>query len=381
MSYNVILGIESIMNIVYIVPEISHPGGIGRVTSIKANYLAKKGNDVTIITEIQGKASPYYDLNDNIRHYDIGLKVNDNKLLKYFRRKKRLKKILEEIRPNIIVYTYFMYPIRCNFEYKSILECHFNHDVAILKARAFNLSMFKAKLLTKYNEYVSSRFNVLVVLTHQDKSMWEKSCKKSNIIVIPNMNSFIIDQKSCLVNKRIIAVGRLDAQKGFDRLISIWAKVYCSHKDWQLNIYGKGPDKEKLEAQIMENGLSNSVFIKNPVKDIKNKYLESSIFCFTSTYEGWGLVLTEAMSCGVPVVSYDIPCGPKDIIKNNYNGLLVKDGNDEEFVKSLLLLMDNQTIRNTMGLNAQKSVRKYEIDVIMNKWSCLFSQLKRNDTV
>ena len=363
------------MNIVYILPEMSHPGGIGRVTAIKANFFANEGNNVTIITEIQGNKRPYYELNKNIKHYDIGLNTNGNKILKLILRKKRIKKILELIHPDIVIYTFFILPIRCKFKYKTILECHFNHDAPFLKAKAFNSSILLAKILTRYHEYIASKTDVLVVLTNQDKMMWEKTSTKSNIIVIPNMNSFTTNQVSDLTNKNVIAVGRLDAQKNFDKLITIWSKVHLSHKDWHLNIYGKGPDKIKLETLIKKLELKNSVFINEPTKDIKDKYLQSSILCFTSTYEGWGLVLTEAMSCGLPVVSYDIPCGPKDIIKNNYNGFLIRNDDEDEFANSLSLLMDNKTIRESIGKNALESIKKYNIDAIMKEWNNLINKI------
>ncbi|WP_302698374.1 glycosyltransferase family 4 protein [uncultured Prevotella sp.] len=365
------------MNIVYIVPEMSHPGGIGRVTAIKANHFAATGNDVTIITEIQGKNSFYYELNDNIKHYDIGLSECQNKILKFFIRIKRLKNLLENIKPNIVIYTYFVLPIHCSFQYVSILECHFNHDVANLMAQAFNTSLVKAKYITKYYEYIASKADILVVLTDQDKKLWKDSCKKTNIIRIPNMNSFSSEQTSKLNNKKAIAVGRLDAQKGFDRLIAIWARVYNEHKDWQLNIYGKGPDRKKLEDLINTYGLNNSVFINDPVKNIRDKYIESSILCFTSTYEGWGLVITEAMSCGLPVIAYDIPCGPKDIIENDYNGFLVRDNDIEKYVKYLSVLMDDKTKRESMGMTAFESAQKYNTNIVMKQWDNLLEQIKK----
>lgn len=355
---------------------MSHPGGIGRVTAIKANHFASTGNNITIITEIQGNASFYYELNNNIKHYDIGLSKYQNKFLKFFIRIRRLKNILEKIRPNIVIYTYFILPIRCSFKYVSILECHFNHDVANLRAKAFNTSLVKAKYITKYYEYITSKVDVLVVLTNQDKKRWKTSCKRTNIIEIPNMNSFSVEHSSDLTNRKVIAVGRLDAQKGFDRLIAIWAKIYKNHKDWTLNIYGKGPDKPKLEELINRYGLSNNVFINDPVKDIKNKYIESSILCFTSTYEGWGLVITEAMSCGLPVIAYDIPCGPKDIIENDYNGFLVKDNDIDTYAKYLSLLMDDMEKRESMSINAIESAKKYNTDVVMKQWDYLLEQIK-----
>ena len=364
------------MNIVYIIPEISNPGGIGRVTAIKANYFADKGDTVSIITEIQDNTPSFYYLNSKIKLYDIGLSKCKNKLLKFFLRKKRIKALLENIRPDTVIYTFFTSPILCSFKYTSILECHFNHDVAILKAYAFGESILKAKCMTKYYEYIASKVDVLVVLTKQDKKMWEKVHLRSKIIVIPNMNSFPADKLSDLSSKKVIAVGRLDAQKSFDRLIQIWSQIYYNHNDWQLNIYGKGPDKVKLINLIKDLGLESSICINAPVKDIKSKFLESSIFCFTSTYEGWGLALTEAMSCGLPVISYDIPCGPKDIISDNDNGFLVTNGDIERFAKALSQLMENKELRISMGRKAKESIKKYEIKTIMRKWNEVLTKNK-----
>lgn len=354
---------------------MSYPGGIGRVTAQKANYLANKGHEVSIITEIQGNDPFFYKMNNKIQHFDIGLERGKNKIIKLFIRKKRIKALLDRLSPNIVIYTYPIIPIKTKTPYKGILECHFNHDTYILKAKAFGTSIIKAKLQTKYQEYVASKFRVLVVLTEQDKDLWKNS-GISNTEVIPNMNSFETNETSTLDLKNIIAVGRLDAQKSFDRLIKILAKVIPNHKDWKLNIYGQGPDKEKYLNLINQLNLTENIIIHEPTKDIKAKYLESSILCFTSTFEGWGLVLTEAMTCGLPVVSYDTLCGPKDIIQNSFNGFLIPNGNEQEYIKSLIFLMDNKEQRKLIGKNAKESVDKYNVDSVMTKWENLFNHLQ-----
>lgn len=121
--------------------------------------------------------------------------------------------------------------------------------------------------------------------------------------------------------------------------------------------------------------LTENIIIHKPIKNIKEKYLESSILCFTSTFEGWGLVLTEAMTCGVPVISYDTLCGPKDIIQNSFNGFLIPNGNEQEYIKNLIFLMDNKEQRKLIGKNAKESVDKYNVNIVMMKWEKLFNNL------
>lgn len=366
------------MNIVYIIPEMSHPGGIGRITQTKINILANKGHNITIITEIQGSNTFFYNIDKRIQHFDINL-CGKNKIIKYFLRRKRIKKILHEIRPDIVVHTYTFSPIKCAFKYKSVLECHFNHNVLYLKANGSLSSRIKAFIMTKYQEHIVKKFDIFVVLTQEDQELWKKSNIKSNIVVIPNMvpSESITEysQQPMQEIKRAIAVGRLDGQKSFDRLIRIWAKVCETVKDWKLNIYGKGPDKKAYEQLINELGLSNNITIKEPIKNIHDEYLKSSFLCMTSKYEGFGLVLAEAMSCGIPVISYNTPCGPKDIIENGKNGFLIKENDEEQYAKSIITLITDMEMRKRMGQYALESAKKFDPKNIMEGWEKLFDQL------
>lgn len=362
------------MKIVYITTEISTPGGIGRVTVEKANYLTRKGHDVSIITEAQGVAPSFYPLDNCIRHIDIDIPLEKNKIIKFALRKKKIKAILENLRPDIVIHTFPYAPIKCNFKYKSILECHFNHDESLLRAKAFKISLFFAKIRTKYYEHIASKFDVFVVLTKQDRELWQKAGLK-NVTNIPNMVTFECDQISELKSKRAIAVGRLDAQKSFDKLIKIWAQVKNKHEDWTLDIYGKGSDKEKYKQLIYELNLRDTVHIFNPVKDIKSKYLNSSFLCLTSTYEGWGLVLSEAMACGLPVVSYDTLCGPRDLITNSVNGFLVPYDDEKKYVESILNLIEDDKLRANMGKNAKNEIVRFSVDNVMKKWIRLFENI------
>lgn len=362
------------MKIVYIVTEFSNPGGIGRVTVQKANYLISKGYDVTIITELQGDSPSFYSIDNRVRHIDIGIPLNTNKILKIFLRRKKLKTILEKIHPDIVVHTITYEPVKCSFKYKSILECHFNHDEPILHAKAFNSSLFFARMRVKYFEYIASKFDTLVVLTQQDKKLWQEA-GLCNVVTIPNMLSFECDEVPNLTAKRAIAVGRLDAQKSFDKLIKIWAKVNERINDWKLDIYGTGSDKNEYNKLITKLNLTKNVHIFPPVKNIKEKYLNSSFLCLTSTYEGFGLVLSEAMACGLPVISYDTLCGPCDLIEDSVNGFLVPYDDESKYVELILKLIEDYDLRVNMGKKAKSGIAKLSVDNVMRTWESLFQKL------
>lgn len=366
------------MKIVYIIPELSYPGGIGRVTTNKVNYWKQKGHDVAIITDIQGHTPTYYELEQGIDLFDLGFSVSPvSRLKKIFLWNKKVRMELERIKPDIVVYTIFKMPVECSFKYKSIVECHFNHDVNKLREIAFNHHI-GGKILNRLIAWNRNRciksFDHFCVLSNEDKLLWETSDKYPNIHVIPNMQSFTCDTPSKLNSRRVIAVGRFDAQKSFDRLIRIWAKVVPHCCDVHLDIFGQGRDKAMYQSLIDELGLAYSVHLRHPVKDIRREYVNSDLLCFTSTYEGFSMVLIEAMTCGLPVISYDTPCGPKDIINNGMNGFLIKDGDEDAYANRIIEVLNNDNLRKRMGTMAYNSANKdYSTEKIMKKWEILFN--------
>ena len=381
------------MKIVYCLPEISLPGGIGRITSIKANYLSSIGHDVYIVTTDDNNNPPYYKLNDSIRliQFDINFsRTRKSQIIKRIRYrlqnltkyKKLLSTFLCTIKADIVISTFnseanFLYKI--NDGSKKILECHFNHDIykCIEKYRS---PSFINKIIGRYktfeNEKLVRLYDAFVVLTDEDAALWRKL---PNMHIISNMNENNDTIKSKLCNKRVIAVGRLDGQKKFERLINIWKEVCKNIDDWHLDIFGQGPDENMLINLIKSYNLSDSITIHKPSTTIFNEYSKSSILAMTSVYEGWGLVLTEAMSCGVPCISYACKCGPKDIIKNGINGFCIEQDNKKDFVEKLLLLMHDKTLRVEMGRNASECSKQYNIEIVMKKWILLFNNLNRNE--
>lgn len=379
------------MKIIYCLPEISHPGGIGRITSIKANYLTEKGYDIYILTTDQNKLPSYYELNKRIKLIDLNINFNNNrswivkrfiqKIIKTYKYRKLLSNKIHEIKPDIIVSTFtneasFLYKIKDGS--KKILECHFNHDLYYCMSKAFKMPFYMKlyySYITRRNENLINKYDAFVVLTQEDKILWKRS---KHLYVIPNMLSFNPNRQSNLTNKTVIAVGRLDAQKNFDRLIHIWHKVCQKNNEWHLAIYGQGSDKKKLENLILKLNLQKNVSINEPTKEIVNKYLDSSILAMSSTYEGFGMVLTEAMACGLPTIAFSCKCGPKDIITNGIDGFCINDNNEDEYASKLLLIMEDVNLRKNMGIKAKQKSLNYSPNIIMNKWITLFQEITNN---
>lgn len=380
------------MKIAYCLPQIYHPGGIERVIIHKANYLADKLNyDIYIITVENNNQPCYFQLSKKITHIDLNLNYHNTLKLPILKRifirkqlhkkhQEKLTKILYNNNFDIVISTFqqeasFLYKIQDGS--KKILECHFCKGYKAIIAKYYNYS-FITKLAYYYKSwhdehFIPKHYDKMVVLTEEDYNNWKT--KLSNVICISNPLSFKTNQVSSLTNKKVIAVGRFDAQKGFDRLLPIWQKVINKCPDWHLHIYGQGEDKNKLENLIQKLNISNSVTLHKPDNNIKDRFLESSIHVMTSRFEGFGLVLTEAMECGVPCVSYTFPCGAKDIISDGIDGFCIDNGNNDDFVTKLTTLMQKDELRKQFGRTAKINVQRYSDEVIMNKWKTLFKEL------
>jgi glycosyltransferase involved in cell wall biosynthesis len=216
------------------------------------------------------------------------------------------------------------------------------------------------------------QLDTLVLLTQHDADSWSGLTKT---MVIPNSLPFFPEKPSTCNQKQVIFVGRLNEQKGLEYLIDTWERVHQKHNDWILQIYGDGEQRELLHHLISEARLENSVVVNQPTRQIMDKYLESSIFLLTSRFEGFGMVLIEAMACGVPVVSFDCPWGPADIIKNGEDGFLVDYLNTDEAAHRVCQLIEKPELRKSMGTKAHVNVQRYNRDAVMHQWMTLFDRL------
>jgi glycosyltransferase involved in cell wall biosynthesis len=209
----------------------------------------------------------------------------------------------------------------------------------------------------------------LVALSEGDANEWRKLGVP--VQVIPNIVHLNDGNFSSLNQKHVIFVGRLDYQKRPMLLVQIWKELFLRHPDWHLDIYGEGKQKQTLQNVIDSQNLN--IHLHEPTSQIFEAYRNSSILVVTSLYEPFGLVIPEAMSCGLPVVSFDSPYGPSFIITDGKDGYLVEKDNNAVFTKRLEQLMDDTSLRLQMGACAVESSKRFTAQQIMPKWKGLFN--------
>lgn len=383
------------MKIVYCIPDTFRPGGIERVLSIKASYLAEyndgKSYDITIITTGQKNRNSYYSFSNKIHFIDLDINYDDALTLPIVQRffvrykkrsihKKKLETLLKKISANIVISTFthesaFLPSIKDGS--KKILEFHFSLGYKIRQAEAEGSSLI-LKLAFRYLSFIEEhitapKYDAFVVLTEEDKIKWERIVPQ--VTAIPNILPFNPKTTAELENPIALAIGRLNAQKGFDRLIHIWEMIKMECPNWKLHIIGSGTDKDKLTKQIKLAKLEEHIFIYPPERNITQRYTNSSLYVMTSRYEGFPMVLLEAMAFGLPCVSYTYPCGPSEIIIDNQDGFLIKEGDEKDFAKKTISLLKNQKLRKEMGKKAASNIQRYSCDTIMKIWIELFKQL------
>ena len=221
------------------------------------------------------------------------------------------------------------------------------------------------KIQTLYNNYWIGKAEAVVTITQGDANNWKHVSRY--VHVIPNIVHLNESRRfSDCSNKRAVFVGRLVEQKGLLDLIKVWRIVNERYPDWQLDVFGDG----KLDSLPEIN-----LFVHPPTGNIMEEYINSSMLLMTSVYEPFGLVLPEAMSCGLPVVAFDCPYGPADIIKHGSNGFLVPHRDANLFADYICELMESQGLRQNMGVAGVKSAQRYQADNIMPQWQSLFSDL------
>ncbi len=377
------------MKIAYCINDHSGGGGTERIISRKCNKLIEAGYEICIIDTFKSNCESVFNFSKEIDYYNLEIdyfKVrNYNLLIKlflypllYILHAIKLRRILKKINPDILISTFGHEAriIPClKHPCKRILEFHHTRGYKLIELSHRELSSLQ-KMLIQYNEQreekLINKFDTFVVLTEEDKQAWNNP---SHCIVIPNMNSFSTLKYANTMQKQVLAMGRLTYLKGFDILLKVWKQVSEIIPDWHLNISGEGEEKINLQKQIEELNLGNNVSILPFTQDALSRYLEHSIFVLSSRHEGFGLVLTEAMECGIPCVSFRCKSGPSEIINDSIDGYLVTEQNIDEMAKKIIYLATNDQIRGMMGKKAKENVKRFAEDLIILKWTSLFNNL------
>jgi len=369
------------MRILYITDALAVWGGIERVLRDKMDYLVEHGYEVHVVTTDQGEHAIPYPLNFRIHLHDLGVNFHHQyhfhglkRLFKFVQLsrlfRERLERLLFEISPDILIC------IRPE-AIRDVTRINRNIPIICESHSMFNAKHYEgASYLYRFKLWLSLRkmqqVDMMVALTEGDARDWRRYCK--NVCVIPNVVHLNDTGKySDCLSKKVVFAGRFSRQKDIGSLFAIWKLVHERHPDWELNAYGEGEQWTKYVELAKDAQINMHIYPPSPA--IFDHYRESSMLLMTSLYEPFGLVLPEAMSCGLPVVAFNCPYGPGDIITDGKNGFLI-DGRDiNAYADKVCLLIENTELRQKMGQNAILSTRYYEKTNIMPQWESLFKKL------
>lgn len=357
------------MNILFITNNINQTGGVERVISnLSDGFIEKLNFNVDIVSLYSKENNLFFKFNDNVNIIHKNMTQIEIKSLKDKIKNRELlidgiKESIHRKKYDVIMtfHSYISHAVLANKKLiygKIVVTEHGNYD---------NYSMLR-KIINNMNYRKADK---VVVLTEHDKEKYDRFL--SNVCVIRNCIPFNTSKISLYNNKRVIAVGRLEAEKGFDLLIDAFGMLSEKYGDWKLDIIGEGSQKDNLMDKIIRYNLKN-VNILPFTNDVKSELLKSSIYSLTSRTEGFPLVILEAMECGLSCVSFDLPSS-KEMIINNEDGLLAKSYDIKDFANKLSILMDSYELRKQYGESAKYNVQKYNMDNILIKWKELIDSL------
>lgn len=377
------------MKIIYIIRSLANVHGLERTIIDKANYLAEQGHQVIIVTYEQGSHAYAFPISPLVECVDLNCRYFTIFKYSLIKRQYKVWKLKRDFLHKIQVLFIDKNP---DIVVASTYEGEFMDEIISLKSRtriileshtSFVGHMKGENLLGK----IKKRFvlegikqcDLLIALTQSDAKCWQQYIQK--VAVVPNPISYYPEQisgKCEKENRRILAVGRLLKEKRFDRLINAFALISLKYPEWYIDIYGDGPERAVLEKQVKCQNLENRINFKGNTSNVFKEYQKSQFFVLSSDSEGFGLVLIEAMACGIPVVSTNCPYGPSEIIEDGTDGLLCKL-NVEDLSAKMEWMMTHEEERSAMGVAARQAAARYRKEAVMPLWEQTYLGVIRNN--
>lgn len=362
------------MRIALVIPSMSS-GGAERVMSILANNWADRGEDIILIS-LDSKDNDFYSLNSKIQRVAldllshspttwIAIKSNINRF-------RELRKAIRKVKPDIVIS--FM-------DSMSVLTLVSTIGLSIPVVVSEHIDPRQVpppgiwKLLRRWTYSLAS---AVVVLTSELRDVVSEFVPENRLHVIPNPAIQVpldsgLKPPFVLPAHFVVAMGRLTSQKGFDFLLEAFS--HCMHRSWSLVILGEGPERERLELKIEQLGLGSRVYLPGNITDPSVILRQSELFVLSSRFEGFPMALVEAMSCGLPVISFDCPTGPSDIIREGYDGILVPPGDVVGLTEVMNRVMGDENERHKLSQHAGEVVERFSIDKVTGMWHRLLNDL------
>lgn len=374
------------MIILYFIDSLSSGGGTERVLTTKVNWLANRPNDKVYVVTLDEDQPPFFTLDPRVNVIHLkGIRGTSYKRKGQFNLyREAIQKVVDDLKPDVLIATAGM-AVETLPKIKStalkILEFHYTKNYlvnfvnGIQNLRLKKLHVLKMMWLQHKLARTARKYDRFVGLTAKDVGLWGIP---KNMTFVHNPLSFFSQAKSSCLNKKIIAVGSWTPAKGMDQLLEAFGPLAKKYPDWSVELYGAGQDEQRLKDIIARFDMQSQVNLNPPVKDIPSRLIDASIYAFPSRSDGFGLVITEAMECGLPTVAMDCPCGPCEILDES-TGIVVPEQDIPAFRNALERLMNNDDLRIRMGQAASKAVKRFYPDSIMPKWLSLFPSKSLSD--
>ena len=381
------------MKILFIIDKMKNYAGIERILTCKMNYIKRLTTNEVYLTTYEQQAQPLpFPLDPNIIYKPLDIIMpqrNEMTLTQWLKAyytvrhyfQHQFKSLIGDICPDIVVSTVYSYQVLdiiinvCHQKgIKTVMESHTQGETVTLSQK-FKYNQHLYRLFSLWDCIIKRSLrhcDCVVTLTEQDEPFWHKYAKR--IEVIPNMLTITPKKVIDYEVKRVISAGRYMPEKGFDMLLEAWHLLPSEFHDWNLYIFGNG-NRSVFQGIIDKYHMEGTVHLMSATNDIAEELSKSSLYVMSSRYEGFGLVLAEAMSCGLPCVSFDCPYGPREIINDGEDGLLAKYKDIEDLAHKMAQLMSDTDLRCKMGEKAIRNIARYEPQTIINHWINLFESL------